>query len=364
MPIPTPAPYPRPCADVYAQDLLPTFELDVTDSVWAELHVDFQNDAKIYRPAAGFRYEGREYSDVMVRYRGNNSRCNGKIQLVIAFNQIDEDGRFHGLKRLNLDHGGCRLLDERITLEFMRDLGVPAACANHARLVVNGEYYGLFTSIEHLNKDFLKRNFAEHDGNLYKGGDELTTNEDDDPDTSRLDEFWAANDVETVAALTDLEEAVAEWSAEAMMPAVDNYVLNGWNYYLYDHPTRGFLFLPNDVDQSLPKSSTWDLDPLDMIRAQPANFVVHDPAWRAAFLSALVEAHAAYDPDRLEARIHEIWAQILPAAAEDPFLDVEPDDEPSVSLRQHIRNRSEWIGKWLDCEIDGTGCAESVPPVP
>jgi maltose phosphorylase len=44
---------------------------------------------------------------------------------------------------------------------------------NNARLVVNGRYYGLFVNIEHVNKDFLERNFGDagDGGNLYKGGE-------------------------------------------------------------------------------------------------------------------------------------------------------------------------------------------------
>lgn len=360
---PTPAAYPRPCADVYAQDLLPTFELEMTDAVWSALHQDFAAGEKVYRPAV-FRYGDEEYADVMVRYRGNNSRCGAKIQLAIAFNKIDEDGRFHGLRRLNLDHGGCKLLNERLSLEFMRDLGIPAACANHARLVVNGEYYGLFTNIEHVNKDFLKRNFAAHDGNLYKSGRELKTNEEDDPDTSRLDDFWAATDIEAVSVMADLDQAVREWAAEAMMPAVDNYVLHGWNYYLYDHPTRGFLFLPTDQDQSMGGSSSWQLDPLGMVRADPAVFVLQDPRWRAAYLDALVHADAAYDPARLEARIRTMWAQILPSAAADAFLDVDPDEGPPARLLEHLWFRDEHVSRWLECELEGRGCEDPPPASP
>src|SRR5512138_2862483 len=168
---------PGPCPDLYADGDLPTFEVEVTAETWAALRQDFALGVEVWRPAV-FRHAGDTVADASVRVRGNNSRCGDKLQLAISFDQIDPAGRYHGLRRIDLDHGGCRVLEERLALSVMRDLGLPAACANHARLVVNGAYYGLFLSIEHVNKDFLRRNFgsAADDGNLYKSGWQLKNN--------------------------------------------------------------------------------------------------------------------------------------------------------------------------------------------
>lgn len=345
---PEPPSLPLGCPDLYADDLLPTFELDVSDEVWAALQQDLVEGEEVYYPAV-FRLGGEERPDARVRLRGNNSRCGEKLQLAISFNQVDPAGRFHGLRRLDLDHGGCRLLEERLALSFMRDLGLPTPCANHARLVVNGAYYGLFVNVEHANKDFLRRNFgaAADDGNLYKSGWSLSTNEAAN-DTSDLVPWDAAGDAATLASLGDLDEAVLEWAAEAVLPARDNYWLRGYNYYLYHHPARGFLFVPNDLDQAFPGGSgdvqlaTLLPDPLQ----RAAGVALADPAWRLRYEEAVRRALAAYDPATLAGRLDRWWAQIAQAEAEDPF---------STYSTSRVRLLETWIearAAWLREEVE------------
>ena len=57
----------------------------------------------------------------------------------------------------------------RIGIRTIIDLFV----ANNAKVTVNGQYYGVYTNVERLDKEYLQRNFIEDDGNLYQGGAEL-----------------------------------------------------------------------------------------------------------------------------------------------------------------------------------------------
>jgi hypothetical protein len=340
--------FPSACADVYADDLLATFEVDVSEADWAALQQDSLEGEESYYPAV-FRYGAEVVPDAMIRLRGNNSRCGDKLQFAISFNQVDRDGRFHGLRRINLDHGGCNLLEERLALSFMRDLGLPAACANHARLVVNGRYYGLFLSIEHVNKDFLRRNFgpAADDGNLYKSGGSLHTNEEEN-DTSDLRAYEAAADATALAALVDLDEAVAEWAAEAVLPARDNYWLFGWNYYLYQHPHRGFLFIPTDLDRAFPASSNGvELDTLlpDVLQ-RAARIALADPEWRLRYEEAVRRTVDGYDPAVLAERLDRWWAQVAPAVAEDPFATYSASRVSALEAR--IEARAAWLSAALE----------------
>ena len=46
-------------------------------------------------------------------------------------------------------------------MSYLRDdLGVPASCVNNARLVINGEFYGLYANIEFLDEELLERLFG------------------------------------------------------------------------------------------------------------------------------------------------------------------------------------------------------------
>lgn len=350
MPSPTPAPtpvtFPKVCHPLYDPDALPTFELEIESAVWQALVEDFAADRGVYRPA-GFRFDGEDYPGVMVRYRGNNSRCGEKMQLAIAFNKVDPDGRFQGLRRLDLDHGSCRVLSERIAYEFAREAGVEAPCANNVRVMLNGEYYGLYANLEHVNRDFLKRNLEEHDGNLYKAG--TRKNNEDDPDTSDYKDYKDAPDLEAVSAIIDLDQAVRMWAVEALLPAADNFWYYGRNYYLYHHPERGFLYIPNDYDHAVPLGWNMDYRPLPA-REHPTDIVLADPAWRMRFLEELGVAHARFRPEWYAERIDRYWAQTREAIAADPFLQMEFDDAEIEKYKEVCRLRDQLIEDFLESE--------------
>ncbi len=338
---PEPITYPRPCTDLYAEDLLPTFELDLAEADWAALKQDRAQGEEPWYPVT-FRY-GAESLPAMVRLRGNNSDCGDKVQVAISFNQVDRKARFHGLRRLNLDHGGCHTMEERLALSFARDLGLPAACANHARLVVNGKYYGLFTNIEHVNKDFLQRQFGEEDeGNLYKSGNKLRTHEEE-ANLADLEAYREARELDSLERLVDLEEAVLAWALEVVLPAPDNYWLHGWNYYVYSHPTRGFTFIPTDLDQALPGNSagvTTDFTWPSQLQ-HPADVVLADPGWRERYEAALDRAARAWDPDVFDARLDRWFAQVRAASADDPFDTITERD--IARLERDLRDRGRWL---------------------
>ena len=57
---------------------------------------------------------------------------------------------------------------ERVSMLFFRRMGVTASREAHARLFINSEYAGVYTIVESIDKNFLKKNFGEDDGHLYE----------------------------------------------------------------------------------------------------------------------------------------------------------------------------------------------------
>lgn len=367
----TSASYPKPCADIYDPKLLPTFELEFAPDQLALLEQDCKQHLKVYRNAK-FRY-GNESADVMVRLKGNWSyRCEKK-QFVISFNEVDSNARFHGLRKIVLDAPWYdpSLLAERLGFSFMRRSGNYWSCANSARLMLNGEYYGAYTNVERLDKEYLQRHFpkAESDGNLYEGGKELKTNESVN-DTSRRDALMSASNVAAIDALADLDEAVKDWAALAMLPDPDSY----WagveiNYYLYDHPTRGFLWLPVDMDltmrQGAMNESTSTVQvgvQQDILRADPFTYensawgrealyrtVLSDATWCNRFLEALKQARDAYDVPAMTRDLDTWAAQIAGAVAEDtkkPYTQQNHLDGVAT-LKAFMPQRLAFVNTWL-----------------
>lgn len=356
--------WPQACADLYDPAIVPTFELTVSPSEWQGFQSDCAQGLQSYRPVQ-FTY-GAETVPAMARLKGNWSYSCDKYQLVISFNEQDPSGRFHGLRKIMLDAPWYdrTLLHERIAFPLFESLGLPYSCVNNARLVVNGSYYGLYANVERIDQEYLERIFEEPDGNLYQGGVELKTNELEN-DTSRRDALFAATTVEEIDALMDLDQAVAEWAAEAMLPAMDNY----WagveiNYYLYDHPSRGFVYLPYDLDISFGDAAYGDgslvwpdalwSDPITYehpgwLKEPLMQLVLADPFWCERFVAALEQARAAYSPAELAAEVAQWADQIAADVAADPHrqFSTGAHDAAIDQLEAFFADRADFVDAWL-----------------
>lgn len=362
--------WPKPCADIYDPNLVPTFELTFTTQVWDDVQDDCNATRQQYRPAQ-LRY-GSETHDVMVRLKGNWSWNCQKMQFVVSFNETDPNGRFHGVRKLVFDAPWYdrTLLHERLSFPIFQARGLPYSCANSARVMINGAYYGLFTNVERLDKEYLQRHFEQADGNLYQAGSELKTNETLN-DTSDIQALNAATTVAEIDAVMDLDQAVAEWATEAMLPALDNY----WagveiNYYLYNHPARGFLYLPYDMDIVFGDSAERNGDLIwpDAVMADPITYehyqwrkeallqrVLADEAWCQRFVDELILARAAYSPAALSAQVDAWSAQIAQAVADDSnktFTTAE-HDASLLALKAFFAERAAVVDQWL---ANGADC--------
>jgi hypothetical protein len=367
---PTPKPKPEACPGLFADTAVQTFELELAPAEWEALqkeHTDVaaRQDAGLqlepYHPVLVFRHGLREVRNgAMVRLRGNPMwwPSQAKIQVQISFNEVNPDGRFRGLRKIVLDSGHYNrtYLRDRLSMSILRDLGLPAPCVNHARLMVNGQFYGLFTHIEKVDREFLERNFSDPDGNLYKKGLELKTNEDESPDTSRARTFWATRDVAALEKLGDLDEWVRVWAVESLLPDADGYWAGGWNFYLYDHPERGFVYVPWDFDLGFDNLPA-DTDPLTWHK-QAANFngrphveaVLANPKWRKRFVEHVAAARRAFEPAVLQARIDTWAAQVEQDARVDALApwSFEEHRRGVARLRRYVEERARFIDGWLE----------------
>jgi spore coat protein CotH len=95
-----------------------------------------------------------------------------KSHLKIAFDEFDNNQTLDGLKKINLNNftNDPSLMHDVIAFKLFRDAGLVASRTSYAKLIVNGEYIGVYVIIENVDKTFLKSYFgsAQNDGNLYK----------------------------------------------------------------------------------------------------------------------------------------------------------------------------------------------------
>lgn len=407
-----PPPDAEGCHAIYAQDHFPEFHLVVQDIVWDKLQYYWDNgelleddpdeDAKEYLPLEVFRYQHPGYDeieiyDAEIRLRGNETNWDplpgDKMQFQIGFHVNDpETGNFLGLERILFDAATFNrtMMRDRLALQILRDVGVPAPCANNARVYVDVEYldpaeeaesgaeffYGVFTNIEKLDETYLERAWADPSGDLWKRASwELKTNVETSTDT-RLDALEAAMTLATVETYLDLEAALRLFAADAALPDSDGPWAGGLNYYLYDDPSSGkFQLLPWDLDNTFDRFD--DTEPGGAYPPNPDPIVwekantwgrpwfdlpLEDPIWHAYFIDMMREVvDLGYQPDILHARIDDYDAQIRDAVHADAYKPYPNDtyDYKVEQLHDHIQDQYEFLEQWLACwEGGGTPDAE------
>jgi len=354
-----------PCADLYDPERVTEYAVVIDPVEWDGLLEEYSNweerraaglPVKPYHPLVSFRYGDEIVTDATIRLKGNPC-CSwevDKMQFVIAFNQLDPDGRFHGVRKLALDAAfyDPSALRERVGLSYFADAGIPAACANHATLTINGELYGTYTNLEFVDDEFIERQFPDEErGALYKL-DFITQNWEHQNGTGglpQLRELYAIDDdLDAIVEAFDIDSALSFWGAEAAINRSDGYWAGSINFFLYKPVDRGWTLFPWDLDNAI---SYWGPRRNPFRRKDYHGYAGHldpileDPEWRERFGDGVREAHTRLDPQVLIDRIDRWDAQIRPLLAAEPNLPytLEEHDEAVESLRNHLGVRDRYL---------------------
>ncbi|MBT5926800.1 MAG: CotH kinase family protein [Verrucomicrobia bacterium] len=236
---------------------------------------------RIYVPAT-FRWRNVTLAHVGIRYKGNSSSHpdqKHKRSFLIKFNEFEKGQRFLGLRRVALDNGVQfgSLFSECLITDILRDQGIHASRSNYAKLLLNGNYLGIYVNVERLDQSFLKHHFSTQEGLLYKvdlggrgsnlqfiGKDtalyadtfEAKSDQAENGRISLVDFIQMINQLPEHQFETLIEESM-EWEAFLRTTATMLFSgafdqLTGWNphnYYLYFQPeSRQWHYLPWDLD--------------------------------------------------------------------------------------------------------------------
>ncbi|MBT6490245.1 MAG: hypothetical protein HOK97_10820, partial [Deltaproteobacteria bacterium] len=169
---------------LFNSDEILTFEIDVDPANMAILDAD--PVAEEYVPAT-LRYQGEEFSDVGLRYKGSIGSFVGctevfgfppsgaktcpKLSMKVKVNYTDNGLRFHGLKKLQFHamNSDETQLREMLSYYLFRAMGIPAPRTVPMRLLINGEMAGVFLLVEQIDGRFTRSRFGDGGkGNLYK----------------------------------------------------------------------------------------------------------------------------------------------------------------------------------------------------
>ena len=216
--------------------------------------------------------------DIGLRLRGNTSLYSAKKSYKVSFNTYSPGRKYEGVEKLNLlgMHNDPTMVREHLYFDTYIELGLPEHRSNFVRLYLNGEYFGLYTNMEHIDEVYVNDRFGNNDGNLYKctwpadlnwrgsdqndyldNGYELHINEDN-PDASDLIHFIDVLNNTPIADLPcelekvfNVQEFLKTYALDVAAGHWDNYGANINNYYLYHNlATDKFEFLSFDCDNT------------------------------------------------------------------------------------------------------------------
>ena len=283
---------------IFDQKKLHTFEIIIPKENLEKIDADPTAEQYV---AADLKFKGEIISTVGIRYKGSVGAFVGsvsgkdwanpsgyktatKISMKVKINWKGSDRTFYGLKKLqfhsqNLDASQMR---ERLGYWLFREMGVIAPRSVHARLVINGEYYGVYALTEQVDEQFIAENYQGIVGNLYKEAwplnylgvatdtarflTKLKTNKMKAPNANlTLDfahEIINANEEELRALIIkkmNLNQIIAHIMVDRMIRNDDGpfhwYCFNSrcgnHNFYWYEDPThQKFHMIPWDLDNA------------------------------------------------------------------------------------------------------------------
>lgn len=256
--------------------------------------------------AANLEFEGQRFGPYMVRYKGSqgsftypctaggaNEPKHGKCSIKLDFNEVNDEARFFGLKKLNLhsmnaDHS---MLRDRLGYQLFREMGVAAPRAAHARVLINGQLEGLFIAVEQIDGRFTRARFPDGgEGNVYKEvwpmhadaapyQNALETNRDEQPSVEAMLGFKQATDTSAQAVQGYFDrDYLMRYLAVDRLIINDDGALHFWcddvsgqganagefgnhNYYWYQESYAAkFWLIPWDLDHSFDGNPAVHLD--------------------------------------------------------------------------------------------------------
>jgi hypothetical protein len=247
------------------------------------------------------KYIDTVFTNVGIAIRGNSSRDAKKKSIKISLNEFEKGKDLFGIEKLNIngEHNDPSIFRSKLCWEIFKSAGLTGSRAAHAALYINGEYLGLYISVEMIDEEFIKKNYADNSGNLwkclypgadltYKGSDpnvykyrtgftayELTTNETDNDYSKLVKLIDVVNNTATNQLADSLEKILDVANIlkyEAMNILVgqwDDYWANQNNYYLYYEPSeKKFHIIPYDYDNTF--GVDWFF--YDWTKSDPYNF--------------------------------------------------------------------------------------------
>ena len=234
--------------------------------------------------------DGDTVKGVGLRYKGNGTfleyvegDVTKRLSFKIDFNEYDDELKFRGLTKVNLNNNSTdpSLMREPLSYELFREAGIHCSRVGYAKVSltipgkVDRQPHGLYTVIEQVDKRFLKDRYGSAKGLLLKPstfgafryfGDEwdkyeigfVPKTEPTEEQKKRVIEFArlihkAEDDAfeERVEDYLDVDQFLRFIAVNVLLTNLDSFLGGSQNHYIYLEPeSNKFQFFPWDMDLS------------------------------------------------------------------------------------------------------------------
>ena len=151
-------------------NLLRTVRLTFTNANWATLLASARNIGGNV-PCTLFLENGVTLTNVGARHKGNSSYMIGgnKKSINLDINYTNSEARLMGFRAINLNNaaGDNTIMREPLYFNVMREY-VPCPHGAMARLIINGEYWGVYSMVDQNNNDLIDEWFPSHEGDRWR----------------------------------------------------------------------------------------------------------------------------------------------------------------------------------------------------
>lgn len=385
---------------VFPQDAVNRIDITIDESNWEVMQDDledlyggtsmgpgssFPDETPVYVPCT-WKFNGKEWYHVGIRYKGNSSLSNaysqgiGKLPFRLDFDKFVNDypeiwgQTFYGFGDLsmssNFDDGS--VLREKIGPDVFRDAGINAPQTAFYRVYVDyGDgpvYFGLYTMVEVVFDNMLVEQFGTESGNCYKpDGDaasfdegtydvsefEKKTNEDvmDWSDVQLLydvlhDDLRTSNPTQwrsDLEAVFDVDYFLNYLAVNTVIQNWDTYGNMTHNYYLYNDPSDSKLkWIPWDNNEAFQdgKMTNMAIDLSNVGSDWPLiNYIIDQSEYETIYQGHLQDViDNAFEPTAMQAK-YDYYHNLI-----EPYVtgaDGESSDYTYTSSSEFISGLSE-----------------------
>lgn len=243
------------------------------------LQTMFDNAANEEYVMCNVVYNGQHIKNVGIRPKGNSSLISivisdsNRYSFKLDFNEYVKNQSLLGITKINLNNnsGDSSMMREYLSYELSEYLGLATPRTTYVALYINNEYFGLYLAVENVDENFVRENFDNGYGNLYKPeegtGDDLnyidndptsynglglqtnseTGNKDDIIEMMRIVAEGSDEEIEKVLDIDSFLKYYALCMATVNLDSIIGRMDH--NYYLYNNNGK-FTMIPWDFNLS------------------------------------------------------------------------------------------------------------------